>query len=144
MKFEFETKGYSDKKGNIRPNLVTVEAQQVAQKLANNERRADDVTKSQLRAFYADVKAIENRMKDGNDSFSEEKFEKNLYRVLMLKSKAAYRKNNGSSKLSENFKQFIDKNVDRIKKENSVESFKNFTVFFEAVIGYCYAERISD
>ena len=136
MEFEFEKKGYTCKNGNIRSNLITIEAEKIAEYLVPEKGKG--VTKSQLRAFYSEVKVIENKIKNQSGEFEEESFKKNLYRILMLKSKAIYRTENKGSGLPKSFGNFIKKNVERIQMENSTKSFENFSIFFEAVVGYCY------
>jgi CRISPR type III-A-associated protein Csm2 len=130
IKFEFVEKGYTDEKGNLREELITTEAQDIAKKLYNQ-----GLSNSQLRAFFNEVKAIKSRINE-----SEELFEKNYPFILMLKSKAEYKyRNNGlKSKITKGFRDFINESVDYIKENKSLDTFENFVLFFEAIIGYFY------
>ncbi len=124
----FTKKGFRNDIGKIRPDLFSDEAKDIAIQLAR------ETTSSQLRSFYAEVKALQNRMED-----EEENFEDILPFILMLKSKADYKYRNGKNqKIPQVFRDFIFAGVDEIKKINSKQGFDDFCYLFEAVVGFIY------
>ena len=131
-RYEFSKKGYVDSDEILRGDLITIEADEIGGVLVRAK-----LSNSQLRAFYNEVKALENKI-----GGKEENFPKNYPMVLMMKSKAAYKKGSQSSKIPPEFKDFIDENIDLIKKRNGEgkgkQAFDNFVIFFEAVVGYFY------
>lgn len=130
-KFDFVEKGYTNKEGVLREELLTIEAREIAKILYENGK---GLSNSQLRAFFNEVKAIKNRIDDNEDLFI-----KNYPFILMLKSKAEYKYRNGkNSKITKEFRDFINASVDYIKKNKSLETFNNFCLFFETIVGYFY------
>lgn len=69
IKLDFTNLGFTDKNGNIREELLTNEAYSIAQYLI----KGDGLSNSQLRAFFNEIKAINNRLDD-----KKENFEKNI------------------------------------------------------------------
>lgn len=138
IELNFIKYGFTDEKGNLREELLTKEAQDIAKHLI----KEDKLSNSQLRAFFNEVKAINNRLDD-----KKENFEKIYYMLLMLKSKIEYRasKQNDGKKMK-GFKKFLTESINYIQTENKTgkgyEAFKNFVIFFETVVGYCYGEGI--
>lgn len=139
--------GYLDENGNMKEQFMLGDAERLAQYLAGDikldnrgkEKFVNGVTSSQLRQFFGEVKALNSKMgKNGED------FAKVYPFVLMLKSKASYKANRENAKLSESFKQFIDKNVELVKEANKIgkgyEMFRSFTLFFEVVVGFFKGE----
>lgn len=131
MVFEFENKGFTNKKGYLRDELITTEAKDIAQSFKD-----DKLSKSQLRAFFNETKAINNRL--GED---REKFDSIYPLILLMKSKIEYRASKDKDKMK-NLKDFILKAISQIQKKKNegkgYESFKNFVIFFEAIVGYYY------
>ncbi|MDX8337232.1 type III-A CRISPR-associated RAMP protein Csm5 [Candidatus Cetobacterium colombiensis] len=80
VEFDFEKKGYL-KDGIIREELITEEAEKIAKEFNNNR-----LSTSQLRAFFNEVKAIKNRVKDDGSNYNMV-----FPLILMLKSKAEYK-----------------------------------------------------
>jgi CRISPR-associated protein Csm2 len=123
----------------IRDDLMTTHAQAYGELFASRDRR-NQVSSSQLRAFYGDVKALEQKIAQG----SEGAFERFYYLVKMLKSKASYvQGKRAGGRVSEAFRDYIHKCVDAIGTE---EDFKAFLKFFESTVGFYYGaggERIS-
>lgn len=107
----------------LRENLIGPEAEKLGKTLANLE---PELTTTQLRKFFNDVRSIEERMK-------EDHFQK--AQILMLKSKAAYAVSKKSSKVPKEFKDFMDACVEKINDE---KDFYGFVKFFESVVGYFY------
>lgn len=135
IKLNFAEKGFTDSKGNLREELITDEALDIAKYF-----KKDNLSNSQLRAFFNEIKAINNRL--NND---ESNFEKVYPMILMIKSKIEYRASKDSKKM-ESFKQFLTEGVkyiqDQNKKGKGYEAFVNFAIFFEAVVGYSYGVGI--
>lgn len=132
VEFDFEKKGYL-KDGIIREELITEEAEKIAKEFNNNR-----LSTSQLRAFFNEVKAIKNRVKDDGSNYNMV-----FPLILMLKSKAEYKgSSKGNSKIPAVFKDFLIANIDRLSKDkkegNSKVAFDAFVMFFEAVVGYFY------
>lgn len=137
IEFNFFKEGFSDKKGNLREKLITDEAEEIAKAFVNNK-----LSNSQLRAFFNEVKAINNRLNN-----KEENWDSVYPSILLIKSKIEYRASKDSKKM-ENFKEFLLKAVAYIQKENregrGYKAFKDFVIFFEAIVGYSYGLGIKD
>lgn len=132
----FVEKGFTDSKGNIREELITEEALNIAKHF-----KSENLSNSQLRAFFNEVKAINNKLDDKKESF-----DKVYPMILMIKSKIEYRASKETKKMK-GFKAFLIEAVTYVQKENKsgkgYEAFKNFVIFFEAVVGYCYGVGIT-
>ena len=128
--FKFFKEGYWDNKGNIREELLTIEAEEVAKSFKEGR-----LTNSQLRAFFNEIKGLSNRI-DGK----KENWDKVYPMVLMIKSKVEYRSSKDSKMAS--LKHFLKRSVAYIQKENRAnkgyEAFETFVIFFETVVGYSY------
>jgi len=107
----------------LREDLIGPEAEKLAKIMASLE---PELTSTQLRKFFNEVRSIEERMKD-------DKFQKAI--VIFLKSKAAYSASKKTSKMPKEFKDFIFECVDKINDE---KDFYGFSKFFESVVGYFY------
>ncbi len=107
----------------LKENLIGPEAEKLGKTLASLE---PELTPTQLRKFFNEVRSLEERMKD-------DLFQKAL--IDMLKSKVAYAVGKKSSKVPEQFKDFMDACVEKIKDE---KDFYGFVKFFESVVGYFY------
>ncbi len=120
----------------IKPKLLLDDAKIWAREFVNSR---PELKSAQIRRFYHDVKALEYRIvSQDNKEKEEEKFEENLPLIKMLKSKVAYAcPKYGKKNVPEKFKEFMDKCIDGI---NSLDDFKAFILFFEAVVGYFYGE----
>lgn len=131
IEFKFSTLGFTDEKNNLREELMTIEAEDIAKKLKS-------VTTAQLRAFFNEIKALRNKLESKDD---EENFEKIYPLILMVKSKVQYRYSKDKIRLKI-LKEFIFAGIDRIifekKQGNGREAFKNFAIFFETIVGYAY------
>lgn len=138
IKFEFIEKGFWDAKGNIREDLITTEAENIAKSFLGDGR--NKLSNSQLRAFFNEIKGLNNRLAD------KEKNWENVYPlVLMVKSKIEYRAS--KDKKMAPLKNFLLKAIGYIQKENrngkGYEAFKTFVIFFEAIVGYSYGLGIN-
>ena len=123
----------------VRPDLMSTQALTYGELFASRDYRVQ-VSSSQLRAFYGDVKALEQKIAQGGEGA----FERYYYLVKMLKSKASYVQGKRSGgRVSAVFRDYIHKCVDAIETE---EDFKAFLKFFESTVGFYYGaggERIA-
>lgn len=137
IELNFIKEGFTDKKGYLRENLITEEAQSIAKHFVREK-----LSNSQLRAFFNEFKAINNRLNDKTENFDR------VYpMILMIKSKIEYRASKkGEETKMKGFKKFIVEAINYIQKENKegkgYEAFVNFIMFFETVVGYSYGEGI--
>ncbi len=140
IEFEFSTKGFYDSKGYIREELLTTEAEKIAKLFADVENNGrNKLSNSQLRAFFNEVKGLNNRISRTKDNWQE------VYpMVLMIKSKIEYRASK-DTKMNV-LKMFLLKGIAYIQKSNrenkGCETFKTFVTFFEAIVGYSYGQGI--
>ena len=122
----------------VRADLMTDHARAYGEQVASRDRRFQ-VSSSQLRAFYGDVKALEKKIAQAGEGA----FERFYYLVKMLKSKASYAQGKrAGGRVSEAFRDYIHKCVDAIETE---EDFEAFLKFFESTVGFYYGaggERI--
>lgn len=116
----------------IKEKLLTDEAKQWAKKFIRPDGERTTLKSAQLRKFYNEVKALEDRIE-------VEGFDKIKPLVKMMKSKAAYScpRNERDRKIPEVFKDYITSMVDNI---NDYLDFKAFALSFEAVVGFFYGE----
>jgi CRISPR-associated protein Csm2 len=108
--------------------LVTAEAEKIANELVGDNPRKPDLKSSQLRKFYMEVKSLERKVE-------AEGFEKIKPLIKMLKVKVNYQRGRGL--VPPKFVEFITKCVDNV---NDREDFKAFVMHFEAVVGYYYGK----
>lgn len=128
INLSFVEKGFRNESGNIREELITIEAYEIAKSLNSGK-----VTSSQLRAFYNEFKAIQNRIID------EKTFEENYVFILLMKSKADYKyRNNRNNQIPQVFHEFLEESVNTLKKFKSKRNFDDYMLFFEAIVGYYY------
>ena len=118
-------KGYrTESKDILRKELVSTEAKNIAENMK--------ITNSQLRAFFNELKKLKQKYVDED----EKNLDKLHVELLILKSKLEYKK--GGKKITDECSEFMEKNFDIIIKENTMQSYKDFLVFFETVLGYMY------
>jgi CRISPR-associated protein Csm2 len=124
----FETKGG---KRVVRADLMAEHAQAYGKLFASRNRR-HQVSSSQLRAFYGDVKALEKKIEQGGEGA----FDRFYYLVKMLKSKASYVQGKRTGgRVSQAFRDYIHTCVDAIE---SRQDFEAFLKFFESTVGFYY------
>lgn len=118
-------KGYrTESKDTLRKELVSTEAKNIAKNMK--------ITNTQLRGFFNELKRLKQKYVDEN----EKNLDKLHIELLILKSKLEYKK--GGKKISDEFSEFMEKNFDIVIKENTMQSYKDFLIFFETVLGYMY------
>ena len=131
---DFLQRGYFEKKGEkqvVRADLMAHHAQAYGEMFASRDRRKQ-VSSTQLRAFYGDVKALEGKIKHGGEGA----FDQFYYLVKMLKSKASYVQGKRTGgRVSQAFRDFIHTCVDAIDTE---DDFEAFVKFFESTVGFYY------
>ncbi len=114
----------------IHPELLDKKAMEQAQRFKPENPRRKNLSSSQLRKFFYEVKNLSLRHKSGRSWNELEP----LFR--MIKSKAYYSsKSNGASKIPDTFRAFITDNIDKVKNE---KDFEAFVLYFEAVVGFAY------
>ncbi len=137
--WNFLNSGYSSKDNILKENIIRDDAIKVAKVLANGQTKDEKISNTQLRAFYNDVKALENRIDDKKSEEEQQKDYEAVYPfVLMLEAKAAYKHREKNDKIPKMFREFIEKNVEVMRKDKKVKTFQDFCKFFEAVVAYYY------
>lgn len=115
---------------NLTKEYVTTEAEEIAKQFVKN------VDKNQIRKFYDDFKLIERRIKTSNE-MDDNKFKQEILpHIKFIKTKIAYsagRKQNNKYLVSKKFKEYFDKEIDKIEKK---EDFENFMMHYQAIIAY--------
>ncbi|MBW2031182.1 MAG: type III-A CRISPR-associated protein Csm2 [Deltaproteobacteria bacterium] len=133
------TISYYDKEGGVRPELFSSVAQQIGEDLVKKtskklKGRGDvKISTTQIRRFFDDVKAIQRYLNQFHDQERENAFRRKLPEIMMMKAKVTYAR--GRDAVTDEFKNFIEKNIALIK---SLKDFEVFCKFFEAVYGYFY------
>jgi|BioPla2DNA2_1021312.scaffolds.fasta_scaffold131975_2 CRISPR-associated protein Csm2 len=122
---------YLNEKGIIKTEMLEALAENEAKKLSNATIKKKDMTTTQLRKFFNEVKALEKRLRDNGDS--DEYFNKIMPLVKMLKAKIYY--SSGRENVTKEFEEFILSKIDKVRDKND---FKAFVLHFEAVVGYFY------
>ncbi|MCL0100503.1 type III-A CRISPR-associated protein Csm2 [Peptococcaceae bacterium] len=107
-------------------------AENIVKKCLKPKSKKEKLTLNQIRKFYDEVLNYESLIKSAENKKEEEEFKEWIPFIRMLKAKAhvAYERGN----INENFKIFIEKNIDYIGE--SYEKFKVFVKFFEAIVAY--------
>jgi CRISPR-associated protein Csm2 len=114
--------GYFDAKKNLKPEILDSLALDVARALANT-----GINSHQLRRFFNQVRAAERGLSD------QRPFETVRADLVELKSAAAYQVGRGL--VREEFKRFIDRNVDlALQSEDNFR--RGFIPHFSAVLGF--------
>lgn len=110
----------------IKQELLDKYPQELAQKFVNQK---IELSTSQMRRFYDEIKAIERSILRESDQ--EEAFKKRQPSLHLLKAKAVYSYKRKAAPYD--FVQFIFDHVESIK---DVHDFKAFVKIFEAVVAY--------
>lgn len=131
---------YYDANGKVRMDLFSVEAEKIGKDLINKTsnkfkgRGSVEISVTQLRKFFDDVKAVQRYLYQFEGEAREDAFRRKLPEIMMLKAKVSYAR--GRDTVTEEFREFIEKNMDAVK---NIKDFEVFCKFFEAVYGYfCY------
>jgi len=119
--FNFENKPFFDNKGELNPEWVKKEAQQLSHQLA---RQKNGMTTSSLRNFYNEFIRIRNLPKN-NDA------EKRIL-IRMLVAKVNYKKT--TAKVPDDFVKFVSVLVEEINDD--LDRFEKACYIMEAIIGY--------
>ncbi|MEJ5362117.1 MAG: type III-A CRISPR-associated protein Csm2 [Spirochaetota bacterium] len=103
------------------------------------------IDKNQIRKFYDDFKIIERKIdenQDANDAWFQKEI---LPHIKFVKSKIAYsagRKSNNKFLVSREYKEYMDKEIDKIK---TISDFKTFLMHYQAIIAYyTYHSEVKD
>ncbi len=119
----------------LRKELVTSEAEEVAEFLAKDRRNR--ISSAQLRRFYGDFKSLEKKQQAAPNQ--QTAFLSTLPLIKMALSKAIYAK--ARKTVPDAFVKWIETHTKAI---NSLEDFQAFMLHFEAVVGFCYAYDLKD
>jgi len=122
-------------KDNLREDLLDDKARVWGQKFATKKSR-DEVSSTQIRRFYGDVKALGKEMRQSGinmNSINCTDLAPYKARIKMLKSKVSYA--SSREKVSPSFQLLIEKCVNNIKHP---KDFTGFVLFFESLLGYYY------
>lgn len=122
--------GYFDAKGNPRPELITAEADKVADELYRSR-----VGYSQARKFFSKARFIQQQLESGQP------FDTLVWRIVALDRDAADAVGRGSA--PRELKQFIEKNV-LLARRGEREFAKGFMQHFESVMAYFRYRRPSE
>ncbi len=114
----------------IDSNLLDTQAKRQVNNFINDK---PQLTPTQLRKYFHEVKAISERLK-------EEDFDRVKPLIVMLKVKAAYDcpKTKRGKKIPPSFKNFIFNCVNSIRDK---KDFEAFALFMEAILGYFYEQK---
>lgn len=114
------------KDGYLRKDLLTSEAEKWADLLFDDR---NGVSATQLRNFFNEVKALQSRIEAGG-------FLSNEAMVGLLKSKVAYAYARAEKKRKTGFEYLQSMIEQGVELSKSKEDFDDFTLFFEAVMGF--------
>jgi len=115
---------YFDTNGVTKAEYVTVLAESLAHRMCN---AYPELTTHQLRSFYQYVKQREAALNHGRP-LDQVKFE-------LKKLKAFAEEREAKEKIPKVFRDFIDRNVDRVEDRKSIVD--GFVEHFQAVVAYC-------
>ncbi len=130
---------YYDQKGEVRPELFSSTAEQVAKDLVGKKDKRPtgkgfvEIGNTQMRRFFDDIKSIQRYLDQFQEKERKEAFRRKLPEIMMMNAKVTYAR--GREAVTDEFKNFIEKNTLAIK---SLRDFDVFCKFFEAVYGYFY------
>lgn len=103
-----------------------------AQELAKNIAISDELTKSQIRRFYHEYVTLRRSIRNDDD------YKRYEVALKMIIPKVEYAANRKGSKLSSEFKQWLQKNLRSIKNSKDVHDFGDY---FQAFLGYFYGAK---
>ncbi len=112
----------------INPELFSSVAQEIAQKVANDDSGIN--APAQIRKFYDEVLRYDSLIKNDED------FQKLFPFIKMINAKVAYskaRKSMGKNLISEQFKEFLTSSINAVRDR---KDFKVFVNLFEAFMGF--------
>jgi len=125
---------FYDEQGDIKTNLFSEEAENLAKKIAQESERSKGRVNSrtQLRKFYDEVLKFKSRIKE-----NPEKFNSLLPYIKMLNAKVKYAEGRGH--VTKEFVDFIKNCLEQVKTK---KDFDVFADFFEAFMGFyrCYGK----
>ena len=117
--------GYFDSAGHLRPEFVSKEnVDNLARKLGREE-----LNMHQLRRFFNYCREIERRLRSGQSPWEVERT--NVAKLSAFAADAAGKK---PPKIPPSFREFLDKNVERIRTEK--DFLDGFMEHFEALVGF--------
>lgn len=101
-----------------------------------------ELTKTQMRRFYTEIKNIERLIVNVPDS---QPVPNTIYsRIKLLKAKAIYSSNRkGNASLPDEFCKFLSHYIDEIGSRDPKSKFVSFCLLYEAFIGYASSYNLS-
>lgn len=117
-------------KKQVDPELFSATAEKLAEEIAAESNDRTNAP-TQIRKFYDEVIRFDSIIKA-----SPEEFETLIPYIKMLNAKAAYahgRESGGNPLISQKFREFISKSLEKV---NNRDDFKVFASFFEAFMGF--------
>ncbi len=123
---------FKDKEKSILdPELLSSVAEKLSSEFAKGKK---GMSSHQIRKFYNQVLVIRQRIMSAENR--EDEFKRQLPFIKMLRAQAYYAAYRQNSKVSESFKEFIDKQVAAI---NDMKDFEAFCSLFEAIVAFFVA-----
>lgn len=127
--------------------MPNFDVDEYAKKLANDflhpvSRDDKTITSAQLRRFYNDFKSLERRFILMHKDSKEEKakaFQSLLPQIKLTKAKVAYAR--ARQTVPSNFEKWL---TDAVSAINSPETFEEFLLHFEAIVGFAYGLGLKD
>jgi len=131
MKEKLEIDFFKDKQKHIlNPDLLSDKAKELAKFI-----RPSQTSIHQIRKFYNQALLIKQKIvSKGKEEKMEEEFLRQLPYIKMFKAHAAYAANRKNSRITWQFKKFIDELIDKV---NDRHDFLVFCDLFEAVVAFC-------
>jgi CRISPR type III-A-associated protein Csm2 len=114
-------------------DLVEKHAKDLAKLITQQSQGGSEATRSQMRRFYQEYLSLRQKIKSGG----RKEYDKNEVAVKMLIAKANYATGRQNVKIPKLFVYWLESNLREIKSAEDVETFGKY---FEAFMGYFYAE----
>lgn len=144
---------FYDDNGNLKAELLDQKAQKTAKELVTpSTKNEKELKANQLRRFYNDCKNLERKFQFiRNDLVANHHRQdaetialQRIYpRLKMIKSKLHYASNPKNPKIPKKFKSWLEENIDAIDPQQP-RDFEAFILSFEALVGFCYGEGLSN
>ena len=124
---EYLKLGYFDSQGNVRPEIITTEAEKVALDLIARSRSGQQLSYGQLRKFFSKAKFVALQLDSGQS------FDSLRHKIAALERDAADAEGRGVAPPS--LKVFIEKNS-RLAQRDEKSFRRGFLPHFEGVMAY--------
>ncbi len=111
--------------------LIEDDSQNTAKLFTDN-----NLTPTQLRKFYSAFKNIERKYTISLSSNDTKVFERLLPQIKLIKAQVTYAESRATGKEKYGLAELCKWLSDAVTSINTEEEFKNFLLYFEAVVGY--------